>query len=43
MHSAADLLIAESVEQKALIGGANQKEAVQANIERRPPRFGAAG
>jgi len=41
MHSAADLLIAESVEQKALIGGANQKEAVQANIERRPPRFGA--
>ena len=41
-HSAADLLIAESVEQQALIGAANQKEAVQANIERRAPRFGAA-
>ena len=41
-HSAADLLIAESVEQRALIGSANQTEAVQANIERRLPRFGAA-
>ena len=40
-HSAADLLIAESVEQQALIGSANQTEAVQANIERRPPRFNA--
>jgi len=39
-HSAADLLIAESVEQRALIGSANQTEAVRANIERRPPRFG---
>jgi enoyl-CoA hydratase/carnithine racemase len=39
-HSAADLLLAESVEQKALIGSANQIEAVRANIERRPPRFG---
>jgi len=39
--SAADLLIAESVEQQALIGGRNQLEAVQANIERRTPRFSA--
>ena len=38
-HSAADLLLAESVEQKALIGSANQTEAVRANIERRGPRF----
>jgi enoyl-CoA hydratase/carnithine racemase len=37
--SAADLLIAESVEQQGLIGSANQIEAVQANIERRPARF----
>ncbi len=37
--SAADLLLAESVEQKALIGSANQVEAVKANIERRAPRF----
>jgi len=36
---ARDLLIAESVEQQALIGGRHQVEAVQANIERRPPRF----
>jgi len=36
---ARDLLIAESVEQQALIGSRNQIEAVQANIERRPPRF----
>jgi len=35
------LLIAESVEQQALIGSRNQVEAVQANIERRPPRFDA--
>jgi enoyl-CoA hydratase/carnithine racemase len=40
-QSAADLLIAESVEQRALIGSANQAEAVRANIERRPPQFGA--
>ncbi|MDQ0591392.1 crotonase/enoyl-CoA hydratase family protein [Variovorax paradoxus] len=40
---AADLLIAESVEQQALIGGRNQLEAVQANIERRTPRFSAPG
>ncbi|QGW82217.1 crotonase/enoyl-CoA hydratase family protein [Variovorax paradoxus] len=41
-QSAADLLVAESVEQRALIGGANQTEAVRANIERRLPQFGAA-
>ena len=40
-QSAADLLVAESVEQRALIGTANQTEAVKANIERRPPRFNA--
>ena len=38
-QSAAQLLMAESVEQKALIGSANQVEAVKANIERRAPRF----
>jgi enoyl-CoA hydratase/carnithine racemase len=38
-HGAADLLLAESVEQKALIGSPNQAEAVRANIERRAPRF----
>jgi len=38
-HSAADLLLAESVEQKALIGSPNQAEAVRANIERRAPKF----
>jgi len=38
-QSAADLLMAESVEQQALIGSANQVEAVKANIERRAPRF----
>ncbi len=37
--SAAELLLAESVEQKALLGSANQTEAVRANIERRVPRF----
>jgi enoyl-CoA hydratase/carnithine racemase len=36
---ARDLLIAESVEQQALIGSRNQVEAVQANIERRQPSF----
>ena len=41
-HSAAELLIAESVEQQALIGSPNQVEAVLANIERRAPRFGPA-
>jgi hypothetical protein len=33
------MLLAESVEQKALIGSANQMEAVRANMEGRPPRF----
>jgi enoyl-CoA hydratase/carnithine racemase len=36
---ASALLIQESVEQKALIGGANQREAVRANLERRAPVF----
>ncbi|WP_390343463.1 crotonase/enoyl-CoA hydratase family protein [Variovorax boronicumulans] len=40
-HSAAELLIAESVEQQALIGSPNQREAVKANIERRAPQFSA--
>jgi len=38
-QNAAELLLAESVEQKALIGSPNQVEAVKANIERRAPRF----
>lgn len=38
-QSAAELLMAESVEQKALIGSPNQAEAVKANMERRAPRF----
>ena len=32
-------LLAESVEQMTLMGSANQKEAVRANIEKRAPRF----
>jgi enoyl-CoA hydratase/carnithine racemase len=32
-------LLAESVEQQKLIGGQNQREAVSANLEKRPPRF----
>jgi enoyl-CoA hydratase/carnithine racemase len=40
-QSAAELLMAESVEQKALIGSGNQIEAVKANIERRVPQFTA--
>ena len=36
---AAELLLLESVEQKALIGSANQAEAVRANMEKRPPAF----
>jgi enoyl-CoA hydratase/carnithine racemase len=40
-HSAAEMLLAESVEQRALIGSPNQVEAVKANIERRAPRFSA--
>lgn len=42
-QSAAELLLAESVEQKALIGSPNQVEAVKANIERRAPHFSAPG
>ncbi len=38
-HSAAELLLAESVEQQALIGSANQAEAVRANMARRAPCF----
>jgi enoyl-CoA hydratase/carnithine racemase len=32
-------LLAESVEQMKLMGGANQLEAVRANMEKRPQRF----
>jgi enoyl-CoA hydratase/carnithine racemase len=35
----AELLLAESVEQTALMGSPDQIEAVRANIEKRPPRF----
>lgn len=35
----AEILLAESVEQTALIGSANQVEAVMANLEKRAPRF----
>lgn len=38
---AAALLLAESVEQARLIGSANQREAVQAVLEKRAPRFSA--
>ena len=40
--SAAEVLMAESIEQKALIGSANQTEAVRANMEKRAPRFAAS-
>jgi enoyl-CoA hydratase/carnithine racemase len=33
------ILRAESIEQRALIGSPNQREAVMANIEKRPPTF----
>ncbi|RBI83393.1 crotonase/enoyl-CoA hydratase family protein [Rhodosalinus halophilus] len=36
---AAEVLMAESREQAGLIGGADQMEAVAANLARRPPRF----
>ena len=36
---AAALLMEESIEQKRLVGSAQQTEAVQANAERRAPRF----
>jgi enoyl-CoA hydratase/carnithine racemase len=35
-----ELLLAESVEQTALVGSPDQIESVRANIEKRPPRFG---
>src|SRR5215470_4820332 len=35
-------LLAESAEQQKLIGGANQTEAVRANIEKRAPKFADA-
>lgn len=38
-QDAASLLMAESVEQKALIGSDHQKEAVRANMEKRAPVF----
>jgi len=37
---AAEVLLAESREQAALIGGADQMEAIAANMAGRPPRFG---
>lgn len=36
---AARVLVAEAFEQQRLIGSANQREAVQAALENRPPRF----
>jgi hypothetical protein len=39
MEPLADGLAREERLQKGLIGGANQLEAVQANFEKRPPRF----
>lgn len=38
-QSAADILLAESVEQDKLIGSPNQIEAVMANLEKRGPMF----
>lgn len=35
-------LLAESIEQNALIGGANQREAVAANLQKRAPHFAPA-
>jgi enoyl-CoA hydratase/carnithine racemase len=37
--AAAALLMAESREQQALMGGPEQREAVQGNFEKRPARF----
>ncbi len=34
-----ELLLGESQAQEKLLGSANQREAVRANLERRPPRF----
>ena len=41
--SASDLLLAETHEQVALIGSANQVEAVKAGLEKRAPQFSEAG
>ncbi|MGE0310181.1 MAG: crotonase/enoyl-CoA hydratase family protein [Lautropia sp.] len=38
-HALAEILQAESDEQIALLGSANQREAVLANLEKRAPRF----
>lgn len=38
----APALLAESIEQKALIGSPNQVEAVKANLDKRAPRFAEA-
>jgi enoyl-CoA hydratase/carnithine racemase len=38
-QDAAALLLAESVEQSALIGGTQQQEAVHANLQGRQPHF----
>jgi len=42
LDSEADGLRREADEQRALLGSANQTEAVQANFEKRPPRFAEA-
>jgi enoyl-CoA hydratase/carnithine racemase len=39
MGDAGPALLAESVEQKKLIGAPNQREAVRANLEKRAPKF----
>ncbi|ABS61988.1 Enoyl-CoA hydratase/isomerase [Parvibaculum lavamentivorans DS-1] len=39
-NDAAAILLAESVEQDKLMGGAHQKEAIMANLEKRRPNFG---
>lgn len=41
--TAAELLLAETEEQVALIGSPNQIESVMAGMEKRPPRFSEAG
>ncbi|HMO69518.1 MAG TPA: crotonase/enoyl-CoA hydratase family protein [Novosphingobium sp.] len=37
------ILLAEAVEQEALLGSANQREAVAAGLQKRPARFGNPG
>lgn len=41
-NDAATLFAAETAEQRRLIGSANQREAVKANLENRAPRFAGA-